>query len=124
MENKQKLKLLLAILNTEVFFYFMERISGLMQGHTLTIQKSHMEKFSIPKFDLSDETQKAQHDKIISLVEQMVSAQKELNAVTNDSDKKLLQQKCDLLDKQIDKLVYELYELTEEEIKIVEGASL
>ena len=44
--------------------------------------------------------------------------------MNNDSDKKLLQQKCDLLDKQIDKLVYELYELTEEEIKIVEGAGL
>ena len=40
--------------------------------------------------------------------------------MNNDSDKKLLQQKCDLLDKQIDKLVYELYELTEEEIKIVD----
>ena len=53
----------------------------------------------------------------------MVSAQKELNAVTNDSDKKLLQQKCDLLDKQIDKLVYELYGLTDDEIKIVEGVA-
>jgi hypothetical protein len=30
--------------------------------------------------------------------------------------------KIDCLDKQIDRLVYQLYDLTEDEIKIVEGA--
>ena len=38
-----------------------------------------------------------------------------------DSDKKILQQKIDAIDKQIDRLVYELYGLTEDEIRIVEG---
>ena len=32
-----------------------------------------------------------------------------------------LQRKCDYLDGEIDKLVYALYGLTEEEIRIVEG---
>jgi len=32
-----------------------------------------------------------------------------------------LQRRIDATDKQIDRLVYELYELTEEEIKMVEG---
>jgi len=31
--------------------------------------------------------------------------------------------KCERLDKEIDQLVYALYELTEEEIKIVEGGN-
>jgi len=38
-----------------------------------------------------------------------------------ESDKEYLQRKCDSIDKQIDKLVYQLYGLTEEEIKIVES---
>jgi type II restriction/modification system DNA methylase subunit YeeA len=39
----------------------------------------------------------------------------------NIGDKNYLQRKCATLDKQIDELVYQLYGLTEEEIKIVEG---
>jgi hypothetical protein len=41
-------------------------------------------------------------------------------------DEKLdkLKELCDLLDKQIDTLVYELYGLTEEEIRVVEGENV
>jgi type II restriction/modification system DNA methylase subunit YeeA len=35
----------------------------------------------------------------------------------------LLQRQIDATDKQIDNLVYQLYNLTEEEIKIVEGTA-
>jgi len=37
-----------------------------------------------------------------------------------EGDKNYLQRKCERLDKEIDQLVYQLYGLTEEEIKIVE----
>jgi len=36
--------------------------------------------------------------------------------------KSLLQRRIDATDRQIDQLVYELYELTDEEIRIVEGS--
>lgn len=42
-------------------------------------------------------------------------------ASSRTGDKNYLERKCETLDKQIDKLVYQLYGLTEEEIKIVEG---
>jgi len=38
-----------------------------------------------------------------------------------EKDKTYIERKCATLDKQIDELVYQLYCLTEEEIKIVEG---
>lgn len=38
-----------------------------------------------------------------------------------ESDKNYLQRKYATLDKQIDELVYQLYGLTEEEIRLVEG---
>jgi hypothetical protein len=41
--------------------------------------------------------------------------------VNTESNKKLYLNICDSLDKQIDQMVYQLYDLTEEEIKIVEG---
>jgi hypothetical protein len=41
-------------------------------------------------------------------------------AATVPADKKLYQRQIDATDRQIDRQVYELYELTEEEIRIVE----
>ena len=58
---------------------------------------------------------------MVSLVEQMLSTQKKLHETSSPIEKKQYQQEADILDKQIDTLVYELYELTPEEVKIVEG---
>ncbi len=44
-----------------------------------------------------------------------------LATAKTDHEKTALQRQIDATDKQIDKLVYELYGLTEEEIKVVEG---
>jgi type II restriction/modification system DNA methylase subunit YeeA len=41
--------------------------------------------------------------------------------VQTDKDKDFYENKCVSLDRQIDALVYELYGLTDDEIKIVEG---
>jgi len=47
---------------------------------------------------------------------------KQLQDAKLEHDKTLLQQQIEATDAAIDKLVYELYGLTEEEIRIVEGA--
>jgi type II restriction/modification system DNA methylase subunit YeeA len=63
-------------------------------------------------------------DRMVSLVEKMLDLHKQLAAAKSTPEKTTIQRQIDATDKQIDELVYELYELTEEEIKIVEGASL
>jgi len=55
------------------------------------------------------------------LAEEMLDAQEQLNSAISDSDKKFLQQRVDILDKQINTVVYGLYGLTADEVKIVEG---
>ena len=50
----------------------------------------------------------------------MLDLHKELAKATIPQSKSVLQRQIDTADQQIDRLVYELYELTEEEIKIVE----
>ncbi len=54
----------------------------------------------------------------------VISKQKNLQSAKSDSVKSSYQKKIEILDKQIDTLVYELYGLTEEEIKIVEGVRI
>ena len=57
---------------------------------------------------------------MISLVDKMLDLNKKLSAAKIPDDKTKIQRQIDATDKKIDKLVYELYGLTEEEIKIVE----
>ena len=63
----------------------------------------------------------SKYDRIVSLVEQMLPLHKRLADAKMASDKKTIEQQIKATDRQIDQLVYELYELTDEEIAIVEG---
>ncbi|MGI8786968.1 MAG: hypothetical protein ACR2HG_04305 [Pyrinomonadaceae bacterium] len=60
---------------------------------------------------------------MVSLVEQMLDAKKHLQTARTDKNKNYYQDKCSALDRQIDKLVYDLYDLDEAEREIVKGAA-
>ncbi|HPA63269.1 MAG TPA: TaqI-like C-terminal specificity domain-containing protein [Spirochaetota bacterium] len=55
------------------------------------------------------------------IVDQMLQTQKDARNAKSEADKNLYEQKISMIDKKIDELVYKLYGLTEDEIKIVEG---
>ena len=57
---------------------------------------------------------------MVQLVDLRIDLQRTVSFKT-DHEKIALQRQIDATDRQIDQLVYELYGLTEEEIKIVEG---
>jgi hypothetical protein len=69
--------------------------------------------FSVP-------ADKSRHDRMVQMVEQMLSFNKKLSAANTDHERTSLQRQIDATDRQIDLLVYELYGLTDEEIRIVE----
>jgi hypothetical protein len=58
---------------------------------------------------------------MVALVTQMLDLNKRLQDAKLEHEKTLLSRQVEAADGAIYKLVYELYELTEEEIKIVEG---
>jgi hypothetical protein len=60
---------------------------------------------------------------MVALVEHMLELHRKLAAASIPADKTLLQRQIEATDRQIDALVYELYGLTEEEIRIVEEAT-
>ena len=70
--------------------------------------------------DFSPLAEKAQHDKLVALVESMLDLQKKYYNTRMERDKELYERQIKVVDAQIDRLVYDLYELTEEEIEIVE----
>jgi hypothetical protein len=70
---------------------------------------------------LSDQSDKARYSKLSILVERMLDLHKQLAVAKNRINKTRFEREIETTDRQINQLVYELYGLTEEEIKIVEN---
>ena len=80
-------------------------------------------KFPIPSKIFEVDKKKSGHDKMVSLVDQMMELQKKLFSASVPQVKNALQRQVESTDKQIDQLVYRLYDLTDDQIKIVESGT-
>jgi hypothetical protein len=60
---------------------------------------------------------------MVRLVDEIFDLHKRLAAAKNDADRTRLERAVKTTDRKIDALVYELYGLTDEEIRVVEGAA-
>ncbi len=119
--NSFSIYFILGLLNSKLLNSLHENLSDNKEKVFAKVLATNLSKLPIPKIDFSNNTQKQLHDQLVTLVTQMLESKKQLAAAVTDGDKNFLQNKCSSIDRQIDKLVYELYGLTEEEIKIVEG---
>jgi len=90
------------------------------RGVGLEINGNVLSRTPIRTINFSNKQEKAQHDKMVKLVEQMLSLNKKLAKLKTPHEKNVIQRQIDHTDKQIDSLVYKLYGLTDKEIKIVE----
>jgi hypothetical protein len=109
--NNWDIKFLLGILNSNAAnFFFRQRFSG--NNH---IASNQLAQVPVPLAD------KARHDRMIRLVESMLELHKAKAAAKTQAQQEQLQRQINATDHQIDALVYELYGLTDEEIKLVEG---
>jgi hypothetical protein len=81
----------------------------------------YLEGFPVRTIDYSNPADVTCHDRMVSLVEQMLYLHKQLKEARTPHEQTSLQRQIEATDGQIDALVYELYGLTEEEIRIVEG---
>ena len=118
-------KYLLGILNSRLFWFAISNISipfGVRAGEfRYRLIYQYMEKVPVRQLDLKKPAEKAAHDKMVDLVNRRLALTPKLRAATADSEKAVLQNAVTATDQQIDALVYDLYGLTEDEIKLVEG---
>lgn len=119
----QGLLYLLGLLNSSILRWFFPFVSAPFRGGWLSANRQFLSLLPIRTIEFSNPTDKAAHDRMVILVEQMLSLHKQSSNAKTGHDQTLIQRQIDATDQQIDKLVYELYGLTEEEIRVVEGAS-
>lgn len=115
------LKYILGILNSKLMNYFNENFGKLKRDGYYEYSRNTLTRFPIKDIDFANADERIVHDKLENLVDQILEAKKQFANAVTDKDKNFYESKCNTLDRQIDRLVYELYELTEEEIRIVEG---
>jgi len=109
------------LLNSKLLDTFLKSYSSQFSGGYYAYNRQYIEKLPIRTIDVRNSDEKKMHDKMVQLVEQMLSLNKQLAEAKTDHEKTLIQRQIAATDNQIDKLVYELYDLTPEEIAIVEG---
>lgn len=114
---------LLAVLNSQTGNYFLQSISATRAGGYFEYKPMYLKKLPIPKLDLTQPDEKAQHDAIVAKVERMLKKQAEHQQLQTELDERRheVAEEITRLDKEIDTLVYTLYDLTEDEIAIIEG---
>ncbi len=112
-------KLILGIINSKLFvFYFNEFVSA---GTNIfpKIRIAQLNEIPIPNFQL---IKKHTHDQIVNSVVQLLQLNKDLHSATLETKKEQIKQKIEYHEDKINKFVYQLYDLTEEEIELVEGS--
>ena len=108
------LKYILVLLNSKLHNWFYGFI-GKPKGNSREYFNKPLAEIPIKAISLEDQAP------LIKLADQMLETQARLQQALSDDDKKLLKQRAAILDKQIDNAVYKLYNLTADEVKIVEG---
>ncbi|HEB9343678.1 TPA: class I SAM-dependent DNA methyltransferase [Campylobacter coli] len=105
--NYKDSKYLLGILNSNLIYSYMKNISSSLGEGAFRWIKQYIEKLPIPK--INSKNQKIADELVNSVDEILKAKEQDKNANTQE------------LENKINSLVYKLYNLTEDEIKIIEG---
>ncbi len=115
-ETSVPLEYALGVLNSKIesFYFGTKVIDYSLGGGLIHATPGSHEKLILPK------AEEPQIEKMISLVGQMMRLQTDFRKAKAPDEKTQLQRTIDATDSQIDALTYELFDLTEEEVRIVE----
>ncbi len=125
MTKKEKtsidIRFLLALFNSKLLNYYYQVVFASTKKVFSEIGARQVAQLPIKKLDLTEEKDKKLHDEITSLASLMLDLQKELQEIEDNTDKHArLKTEIEKLDAKIDRAIYKLYDLTDEEITTIE----
>ncbi|MCS7060611.1 MAG: hypothetical protein RMN25_05535 [Anaerolineae bacterium] len=83
--------------------------------------RQYLDQLPIRTIDFNTPADAAPHEQMVSWVTQMLEAKRRLATAPSEHERRFYSPRCHTLDQEIDALVYELYDLTAENIAPVEG---
>jgi len=115
------LKYLLGVLNSRVCHFWLDR-KGKKQGTALQVDKAPLLEVPIPAIAPSGHAGRTTQEDIVRSVDRMVHLSNRLTTARTAHEQAVVGRQIEATEREIDRLVYELYGLSDEEIKIVEEA--
>ena len=113
--KKYPYELICALINSKLWnFYYSKNFSN-GSNLTVNISKTFLEMLPLPKLPNAEIV-----NKISSIVENQLTLNEEIKIATLDTKKEQIKQKIEYNEDKINSLVYQLYNLTKDEIELVE----
>lgn len=114
---------LLGLLNSKLLWFVIRGLSNALRGGLWRFRlfSGHIERLPIWKPNMSKKSDINAHNSIVNFAKQQIKLHEQLFASKTPHEQTALRRHIAANDRQIDFLVYELYGLTKEEIRIVEG---
>jgi len=113
-------KYVLGLLNSSLLNFYLKRISTTMRGGFFRYFTQYIGQLPIRRIEFGNAPDGAAHDRMVSMVDSMLALHKQLAAADSAAQCEAIQRQIHSTDSAIDRLVYELYGLTDDEISIVE----
>ena len=120
-QAKYDLKYLLGFLNSKLLAWFFPNVSAPFRGGWMSANRQFLSQVPIHTINFYESADKSRHDQMVKLVGQMLELHKRVPAARTPQETTSLERQITATDTQINQLVYDLYSLTADEIKIVEG---
>lgn len=117
----ESLQYILGLLNSRLLTLRFQSIGKLRSSFILEYFWNSISKLPIRRINFSDNADVARHNQMVELVEQIQTLYNELSLSRTSYQSAVIQRQVDATDRRIDRLTYELYGLTAEEIMTVEG---
>ena len=116
-------RFVLGLLNSKlVNFYYVTFLKSSKKVFS-EIQARQVQQIPLPKLDPKNKSDVAVHDRIVSLVEKMLTLHPQRAAAKIPHEQTALDRQISATDTQIDREVYALYGLSAEEIQLVEASA-
>jgi type I restriction-modification system DNA methylase subunit len=112
-------KYLLGILNSSLMTFFYRNNFAAYRGGFLRFFTQYLEKLPIHTIDFNNSSEKALHDKLVSLVDLMLDLHKKKNSIPPSAEREKIEREIVVINERIDEIVYGLYGVTEGERKII-----
>ncbi len=116
----ESLEYILGLLNSSLLLYLHRSIAPPKSNNFFEVKTTVLGKVPIRTIDFSDPDDAARHDRMVELVGRMLELHERLAGARIERERTVIGHQISATDRQIDRLVYELYGLTDEEIRIVE----
>ena len=112
-------KYLLALLNSKLIDWYHHQFSTTFRGGYFSYESRFIKQLPIRTINFNNPSEKATHDKLVSLVDLMLELHKKKNSIPPSAEREKIEREITVTDEKIDDIVFLLYGITDFDKKII-----